>query len=140
MGHNSRYTYQTSATKCLDKDIKQRYIDSKGSDVRGILVMDFKMKFNPISARESTLDHYGKRGISWHGFCLIYYMYDNDLGEAIRYSIYLDQILSDGNKQDMYCVLSLLEAALTQIFMIFQLSTLSCFSLIMHGVMKITSY
>ena len=98
MGHKACCTNQTSAIKCIEEDIKQRCIDSKGSNVRGILVMDFKMKFNPISVRESTLDHYGKRGISWHGFCLIYYMYDSDLRDAIRYCIYLDQILSNGNK------------------------------------------
>ena len=43
------------------------------------------------------------------------YMYDNEVEEAVRYCTYLDQILSDGNKQDMYCVLSLLDAALAQI-------------------------
>ena len=81
----------------------------------GLLVMDFKMKFNPMNARESTLDHYGKRGISWHGFCIIYYLYDENSKDATRYCAYLDQILSDRNKQDTYCVISLLEAALKQI-------------------------
>ena len=39
----------------LEEDIKQRRIESKGSGVIGILVMDFKMEFNPLSARESTV-------------------------------------------------------------------------------------
>ena len=47
--------------------------------------------------------------------CLIYYLYDNKSKEPIRYRTYLDQILSDGNKQDAHCVVSLLEAALNQI-------------------------
>ena len=78
-------------------------------------MIDFKMKFNPISACETTVNHYGKRGISWHSFCLIYYMYDNEVKEAVRYCTYLDQTLSDGNKQDICCVLSLLNVALAQI-------------------------
>ena len=49
------------------------------------------------------------------GFCLIYYLYDNESKEPIRCSTYLDQILSDGNKQDADWVMSLLEAALNQL-------------------------
>ena len=77
--------------------------------------MDFKMNFNPINVRESTIDHYGKRGISWHGFYLIYYMYDENTKDATKYCAYLVQILSNGNEQDIYCVLSLLKAGLKQI-------------------------
>ena len=86
---------QSEYIKQVENDMKKGCFDSKGEDIRGLLVMDFKMKFNPISARESTIEHYGKRGISWHGFCPIYYLYDNESKEPIRYSMYLDQILSD---------------------------------------------
>ena len=41
------------------------------------MIGDYKMKFEPISTRETTLDHYGKRGISWHGFCLQFYLKHN---------------------------------------------------------------
>ena len=115
MGHRSRCTNQRISIKSVEENFKQLCIESKGNDVRGVLVMDFKMKFNPIHSRESTIDHYGKRGISWHGFCLIYYMYDDVNIDATRHCVYLDQILSDGNKQDTYCVISLLEAGLKQI-------------------------
>ena len=40
--------------------------DSNGKDVITMIIADYKMKFEPISARETTLDHYGKRGISWY--------------------------------------------------------------------------
>ena len=100
MGHKARCKNQSEYIKQVENDMKKVCIDSRGEDIRGLLVMDFKIKFNPISARESTIEHYGKRGISWHGFCLIYYLYDNESKEPIRYSTYLDQILSDGNKQD----------------------------------------
>ena len=82
------------------------------------------MKFEPMSSRETTLDHYGKRGISWHGFCLIFYLSctsftdgDNtkDVEEAVRYTVYLNQLLSDSNKQDSLSVFSLLDAAMSQI-------------------------
>ncbi len=115
MGHQSQCTNQSTSIKSIEKKIQKLCVKSKGDDIRGILVIDFKMKFNPINTRESTIDHYGKRGISWHGFCLIYYMYDENMKEATKYCTYLDQILSDGNKQDTYCVLSLLEAGLKQI-------------------------
>ena len=115
MGHKAQCKNQSEYIKQVENDMKKVCIDSRGEDIRGLLVMDFKIKFNPISARESTIEHYGKRGISWHGFCLIYYLYDNESKEPIRYSTYLDQILSGGNKQDAHCVVSLLEAALDQI-------------------------
>ena len=115
MGHKTRYTNQNESIKKIEDDMKKVCIQSNGKNVKGLLVMDFKMKFNPLDARESTINHYGKRGISWHDFCIIYYLYDNETKNAIRYCAYLDQIISDGNKQDIYCVLSLLEAALTQI-------------------------
>ena len=57
---------------------------------------------------ESTLDHNDKRGIIWHGFCLIHYMYDNEAEDVIRYCMYPDQILSDSNEWDIHCAISLL--------------------------------
>ena len=78
MGHKARCKNQSEYIKQVEDDMKKLCIDSKGEDTRELLVMDFKMKFNPESARESTIEHYGKRVISWHGFCLIYYLYDNE--------------------------------------------------------------
>ncbi len=65
MYHKALYSNQTSSIKRFEEDIKERCIESKGDDVRGILVKDFKMKFNLISAREITSDHYGKSGTSF---------------------------------------------------------------------------
>ena len=77
--------------------------------------MDFNMKLNSIFSRESTTDYYGKRGISWHSFYAIYYLFDETLNDAMMHCPYLDRILSDRNKQETYCVLSLLEAAFDKI-------------------------
>ena len=72
--------------------------------------MDFKMKFDVQSFRESTVKHFSKRGIGWHGCTLIYLLYeiskkDNDDGNkcindngtdiyyAKKYLVYIDQML-----------------------------------------------
>ena len=34
------------------------------------------MKFEAQSTRESTVEHFGKRGIAWHGCALMYYLYE----------------------------------------------------------------
>ena len=80
------------------------------------------MKFEPLSARETTLDHYCKRGIGWHGIHIMYFKLeevkddnDNVTKEPVQYSVYMDQILADGNKQDSIFVASLLDVALKQI-------------------------
>ena len=80
------------------------------------------MKFKPMSQHETTLDRYGKRGISWHGFCLQFYLIkseNNKQGEdskvTSKFTVYLDQVVSDGNKQDSLSVYSLLDAVLGKI-------------------------
>ena len=83
MGHKARCTNQNESIKKIEDDMKKVCIESNRKNVKGLLVMDFKMKFNPLDARESTINHYGKRGISWHSFCIIYYLYDNETKNAI---------------------------------------------------------
>ena len=81
------------------------------------MILDFKMKFNPISGRETTLDHYGKRGIGWHGCQLTYYrqMVIDDETKTVRHIVYFDQILQSSNKQDASCALSMLELVIVAI-------------------------
>ena len=78
------------------------------------MILDFKMKFKTRSSRETTVEHYGKRGIGWHGFAIIFYLLDDE-GEPYRNIVYLDQILTDTNKQDGAMVVALLELAITTI-------------------------
>ena len=87
--------------------------------VQSIMIADFKMKFEPISSCETTLSHYGKRGIGWHGIHLMYYRleeYVNDDGITVNVpvkdDVYLDQIIADTNKHDCLCLFSMLDAAL----------------------------
>ena len=41
----------------------KKLLESNGTDVCDLMIIDFKMKFEPGCARETSLDHYGKRGI-----------------------------------------------------------------------------
>ena len=105
-------------------------MSSKGKEVEGMLIIDFKMKFESQSTRESTVEHFGKRGISWHGCALVYYLYElkedhdgnivvntngNEVCYAKKYLVYIDQILMNSNKQGGISVAGLLEACLTAI-------------------------
>jgi hypothetical protein len=37
-----------------------------------VILLDYKMKFEPVYFREKTVDHYGKKGISWHGAMILF--------------------------------------------------------------------
>ena len=122
MGHRARCTNQNRAIDDVHNRMKEECISGIKKDITALIIGDFKMKFEPMSTRETTLDHYGKRGISWHGFCIQFYLLQEetfDDGTTVerptKYTAYLDQIISDSNKQDSFCVFSLLEAALAQI-------------------------
>ncbi|KAF0683290.1 Aste57867_24650 [Aphanomyces stellatus] len=69
------------------------------------------MKLESMFPRETTIQHYGKRGISWHGICIIYRdPHSNEL--RMRY---MDQLIHNDSKQDPAAVLSLMEHELLQI-------------------------
>ena len=50
----------------LMEEIKSECLPGERSR-RALLVLDYKMKFERMHHREKTVDHYGKKGISWHG-------------------------------------------------------------------------
>ena len=95
------------------KEVENICISSKGRQLGGMLIIDFKIKFWAQSTRESTVEHLGKRGTSWHRCALIYYLYEikkddnenavfdsngNDVYNAKKYLAYVDQILLNSNK------------------------------------------
>ena len=43
--------------------MKKEYIAKKVTTMTAQMIGDFKMKFESMSMRETTQDHYGKRGI-----------------------------------------------------------------------------
>jgi hypothetical protein len=47
-----------------------------GDSDEALILIDFKMKLEPQYFRERTVDHYGKRGMSWHGAMIQYFDID----------------------------------------------------------------
>ncbi|ETV72807.1 hypothetical protein H257_12169 [Aphanomyces astaci] len=74
------------------------------------IVLDYKMKLDPMYPRETTIQHYGKRGISWHGACVIYK--DSQSTHNMRY---MDHLIHNDNRQDPGSVLALMELILLQV-------------------------
>ena len=75
MAHVARCTNQSIGLQKLHDELKNECITTNGAKTRAVLIVGFKMKFEAKSARESTVEHFGKRGIGWHGCALIYYLY-----------------------------------------------------------------
>ena len=93
MAHVARCTNQVHAINNTEDNLKTMCMDSKGKDIGSILIIDFKMKFEAQSTRESTVEHFGKRGIAWHGCALIYFLY-----EVKKDNNDNDVVDTDGNK------------------------------------------
>ena len=130
MAHVCRCRSQNMQIRIVEESMKNLCTTSRGSVTNGLMIIDFKMKFETQSTRESTLEHFGKRGIGWHGCALVYYLYELDLNKnndpildndgkdkyiAKRYIAYIDQVLSESNKQDGHTVIGLLEVAMIAI-------------------------
>ena len=114
MTHQTRCQFQQTSISHMEEMCKSICLESRGKIIKSLVIMDFKMKFEVRSARESQVQHFGKRGIGWHGMAVIFYLLDEN-GEAQRNIVYLDQILEDSNKQDAGTVIALLEAGLSAI-------------------------
>lgn len=88
----------------------QQEIKRNESQTKVLLLMDFKMKFEPVVYTEKTVDFFGKRGLSWHGVVAIY----SDGTGGIKH-LYIDQIVGNNSKQDKISVLSMYDAALARV-------------------------
>ena len=148
LAHQTRCKCQQTSISHMEDMSKSTCLESNGKVVKALVIMDFKMKFEVRSARESQVQHFGKRVIGWHGMAVIFYLLDEN-GEAQRNIVYLDQILDDSNKQDAGTVIALLEAGLSaihrQLPFISEITLLSdnakCYQnhfLIMQSVIRIT--
>ena len=74
MAHKVRAAQQTDEFAEIDEQLQKEVLDNPlfGGDkfVNGttmMLVIDWKMKFENKAKSEGSNEHYGKRGISWHG-------------------------------------------------------------------------
>ena len=60
--------------QCIEKGING--IGKNKNKKRYWIVMDYKIKMVPVYFREKTLEHFGKKGMSWHGAMV--YKYQGD--------------------------------------------------------------
>ena len=109
LGHQTRCQCQSVAISQIESDMRELCVRSRGSTINAMIIIDFKMKYEIKSSRESTVEHYGKRGLGWHGMAVIFYLYDD--GDSLLYKniIYIDQIMNDSNVQDSGTVVGMLE-------------------------------
>jgi hypothetical protein len=116
MAHKTRVVQAQDAAALIDESMQQDVQESKQNGTKLMVVIDWKMKFEPVSYRESTSEHYGKRGISWHGVFAYFYRYasDESTGEEYveRVVVKADQIMNGESNQDGEAVLSMAEAFL----------------------------
>jgi len=116
-GHSARVSNQQAEIERLYKELENLCLSTK-STTKGVLVVDWKMKFQSLSAKETTFEHFGKRGLSWHGCLLTYFRYKEEIvnnavvPSAERVNVYLDQILEGDNQQNAGAVAGMVEAAL----------------------------
>ena len=110
-GHRVRVANQQVHLDKIIKDMEKECLDKKNSSDT-LVNADWKMKFEPMSSRETSQQHFAKRGIRWHGCLCLYFKYEEQCiedesggvtsieGKAVRYTVYCDQILEGSNKQD----------------------------------------
>ena len=109
IGHQTRCQCQSVAISQIESQMKELCVRSHGATINAMIIIDFKMKYEIKSARESTVEHYGKRGLGWHGMAIIFYLYDELESTPYKNIIYIDQIMNDSNVQDSGTVIGLLE-------------------------------
>jgi hypothetical protein len=106
LGHALRTRVQQQAIAQAEAELRQ-------DPSKCIMLADYKMKIEPSQRRESTVEHYGKRGISYHGIC-VYYMHrraDGSYEPTIRY---IDTVVEGDAAQDIGAALSIIEEALVR--------------------------
>lgn len=66
VGHQMRCKNQQRAMERIDEKMNNCFKYSNGNRVSVQMVIDFKIKFEPLPTRETNLEHYDKRGIGWY--------------------------------------------------------------------------
>ena len=115
MGHRMRVTNQQMSIQKIFDHMKDECVNN-GKKLC-VITLDYKMKLDPLYFREKTVDHYGKRGMSWHGSMVQYYTIENfeETSAPFLNKLYLDHIVDNENKQDKLAIISILEAVILAI-------------------------
>lgn len=114
MGHSMRVWQQRHRITALYRKLRRRpELDT------ALIILDFKMKLEPLQHPEKTVEHFGKRGLSWHGALVRYFVNaeEGDVTESFvrEETLYIDHICGSDNTQDALGVLSLTEAILSRV-------------------------
>jgi len=78
MAHKQRVAQQQGEIRGIDGMMRSEVEDNQTSGTIIVIIIDWKMKFENIAKRDSTIDHYGKRGMSWHGCFAYYYQWNKE--------------------------------------------------------------
>ena len=114
-GHRARVVNQNLAIEKALRNLEHQA--SLGDSSTVLMVIDWKMKFEALSSRETTQEHFGKRGLPWHGAMIFHFRREVVDGKVVTrpYHIYVDQIMHGYSKQSAEATVSMLESALTWI-------------------------
>lgn len=113
LGHEHRRAVQDRRIKGVFDEMKKGAPES-----HAIIVMDYKMKLEPVRWRGSMATFFGQRGMSWHGSVLFYRTGEEEqtkdprtgeLKENVS-AMYMDHVCSNGRTQDRLAICSILEA------------------------------
>ena len=111
MRHRARVWCQREFYNELEQELYDECFRTRRNGTRCIWVIDFKQKFESMSGRETQTEGFGKRGMTWHGISIIFWVWNEEFDEPERCIYYIDQILDKTNKQDTWATATLLEAA-----------------------------
>ena len=113
MSHKVRVKNQQNRLNEMKEEMKRTCKETKGKGVIALINIDWKMKWEAFTNRETTTEHYAKRGVSWHGAYILYFKMIGS--EVVEKKKYLDQILSGDNEQNGLSVAAMVEAMICQI-------------------------
>ena len=112
--HKTRVACQRKLSDVLEEELKEECTKSKRTS-KALIVIDWKMKFEPMSQAETMTENFGKRGLPWHGVAIVYFIWDQEEERAVKKVMYIDQIVEFSSKQDALAVASLVETAIAGI-------------------------
>ena len=103
MGHAVRQNVQQDAIRKAKEALKTHRH-------RCIVLADYKMKIDPSQHRETSTEHYAKRGISYHGVAVCYLNAEGEF--TLRY---FDTVVEGDARQDIGATLAIMEEVLRRI-------------------------
>ena len=79
--------YMGHSLRCKAQNIRIKQLQQRSQGDTIVLIMDYMMKFEEFRQRESSRDHYGKRGLVVHGGLVKYKLTDGKEIKRIYYTV-----------------------------------------------------